>query len=96
MADAVPTPDQATRGGENFSLVLGGPLFQLLRRAHLSDDALTLAKKRVVVIALFAWLPLLLLAALQGQARARLARVVRRDRSRCLGGGAAARRGAAR
>jgi len=23
---------------EDFSLVLGGPLFQLLRRAHLSDD----------------------------------------------------------
>ena len=24
----------------DFSLVLGGPLYQLLRRAHLSDDAL--------------------------------------------------------
>ena len=24
----------------DFSLVLGGPLFQLLRRAHLSDDCL--------------------------------------------------------
>ena len=25
---------------ENFSLFLGGPLFQLLLRAHLTDDAL--------------------------------------------------------
>ena len=27
----------------DFSLVLGGPLYQLLRRTHLTDDALTLA-----------------------------------------------------
>ena len=53
---------------DSFSLVLGGPLFQLLRRAHLSDDAFTLARKRVVVIALFAWLPLLLLSAFEGKA----------------------------
>ncbi len=52
----------------DFSLVLGGPLFQLLRRAHLSDDALTMARRRVVVIALLAWLPLLVLSALEGRA----------------------------
>jgi hypothetical protein len=52
----------------DFSLILGGPLFQLLRRAHLSDDALTMARRRVVVIALLAWLPLLVLSALEGQA----------------------------
>ena len=50
----------------DFSLVLGGPLFQLLRRAHLSDDALMLVRQRVLVIALIAWLPLLLLSALEG------------------------------
>ena len=50
-----------------FSLVLGGPLFQLLRRAHLADDALMMVRQRVVVIALLAWLPLLLLSALEGQ-----------------------------
>lgn len=55
---AQPAPD--------FSLVLGGPLFQLLLRAHLSDDALTLVRKRLVVISLFTWLPLLLLSAAQG------------------------------
>ena len=46
-----------------FSLVIGGPLFQLLRRAHLSDDALQLVRQRIVVISLLAWLPLLILSA---------------------------------
>jgi hypothetical protein len=50
----------------DFSFVLGGPLFQLLRRAHLTDDALLLVRKRVIVIALLAWLPLLVLSALEG------------------------------
>jgi hypothetical protein len=50
----------------DFSLVLGGPLFQLLRRTHLADDALLLVRQRIVVIALLAWLPLLVLSALEG------------------------------
>lgn len=62
------TSDDALRDPRAFSLVLGGPLFQLLRRARLSDDALLLARQRVVVISLVAWLPLLLLSLLQGQA----------------------------
>ena len=53
---------------QDFSLVLGGPLFQLLRRAHLSDDTLMLVRQRILVISLFAWLPLLLLSSLKGQA----------------------------
>ena len=52
----------------DFSLVVGGPLFQLLRRAHLSDDALQLVRQRVVVISALAWLPLLLLSLIDGQA----------------------------
>src|SRR5438876_2618891 len=51
----------------DFSLVLGGPLFQLLRRAHLSDDALMMVRQRITVIALIAWLPLLVLSALEGR-----------------------------
>src|SRR5690349_14461619 len=51
----------------DFSLVLGGPLFQLWRRSHLSDDAMELARQRIIVISLFTWLPLLLLSALEGQ-----------------------------
>jgi len=52
----------------DFSLVLGGPLFQLLRRAHLAGDSLELLKQRIVVISLLAWLPLLVLSALDGKA----------------------------
>jgi hypothetical protein len=53
---------------QDFSIVLGGPLFQLLRRAHLTGDALELLVRRVVAIPLFAWLPLLVLSALEGRA----------------------------
>jgi hypothetical protein len=49
----------------DFSLVLGGPLFQLLRRAHLADDALMMVRQRVILIALLAWLPLLILSAIE-------------------------------
>jgi hypothetical protein len=52
----------------DFSLVLGGPLFQLYRRTHLSGDALELLLRRVLAITLFAWLPLLLLSLLDGRA----------------------------
>ena len=53
---------------QDFSVVVGGPLFQLLRRAHLSDDGLRLTRQRVIVLSLFAWLPLLALSVLGGQA----------------------------
>jgi hypothetical protein len=53
---------------EDFSLVLGGPLFQLLCRAHLSDDELALLRQRIFVISLLAWLPLLVLSVLEQQA----------------------------
>ena len=55
------------RSPPDFSLVLGGPLFQLLRRAHLADDALLMVRQRIIVIALLAWLPLLVLSALEGR-----------------------------
>jgi hypothetical protein len=48
-------------------LVLGGPLFQLLRRTSLSDDALGLLHRRIIFFALMCWLPLLVLSTLQGQ-----------------------------
>jgi hypothetical protein len=51
----------------DFSLVLGGPVFQLLRRSHLTDDALRLVHQRIIVISLFSWLPLLVLSALEGK-----------------------------
>jgi hypothetical protein len=60
------TDPHVLKDAQNFSLVLGGPLFQLLRRVHLSDDALHLLRQRIIVISLFAWLPLLALSALEG------------------------------
>lgn len=62
-----PTADDIRRDMQNFSVVLGGPLFQLLRRAHIADDALEMVRQRVLVISLIAWLPLLVLAAVDGQ-----------------------------
>lgn len=56
------------RDPPDFSLVLGGPLYQLMRRAHISGDALELVHRRAVIIALLAWLPLLLLSVLEGRA----------------------------
>jgi hypothetical protein len=52
----------------DFSVVLGGPLFQLVRRAHLSGDALELLRRRVIIITMLAWLPPFLLSALTGRA----------------------------
>jgi len=66
QSDTSGTKDQPLLEPPNFSLVLGGPLFQLMRRAHLSDDALELLRNRIVVISLLTWLPLLLLSAMEG------------------------------
>jgi hypothetical protein len=52
----------------DFSLVLGGPLYQLLRRAHLSDDALFFLRRRIVAAVLLAWLPLFILSVAEGHA----------------------------
>jgi hypothetical protein len=46
----------------DFSLVLGGPIFQLFRRSHLAGEGLELLYRRLLIITLVAWLPLLLLA----------------------------------
>ena len=62
-----PNPKSSEDAGD-FSLVLGGPLFQLFRRAHLSGSALELLTRRIIVITLFAWLPLVVLSILDGVA----------------------------
>ncbi|MEJ2530529.1 MAG: hypothetical protein P8Y92_01910 [Halioglobus sp.] len=51
---------------QDFSLVSGGPFYRFLRRLHLCDDASELLSSRVIVISLFAWLPMLILALVQG------------------------------
>ncbi len=48
----------------DFSLVVGGPLFQLLRKAGLAGDGLQLLRRRTAFLTLITWGPLALLAAL--------------------------------
>ena len=50
------------RDAPDFSLVLGGPIFQLFRRSHLAGEGLELLHRRILVITLLAWLPLLVLS----------------------------------
>jgi hypothetical protein len=59
---------KSTAAPDDFSLFLGGPLYQLFRRAHLSGAALDLLRRRMIAIALFAWLPLLVLSIVEGHA----------------------------
>lgn len=58
----------ASRDDYDFSVILGGPLFQMFRRAHLSGDALELLHRRILFFVLFTWLPLLVLSVLSGRA----------------------------
>ncbi len=51
---------------EEFSLVLGGPLYQIYRRLHLLEPPIQLVKRRVIAIILLTWFPLLVLSAAAG------------------------------
>lgn len=62
------TKPTATAEAPDFSLVLGGPLFRLYRRMHLSGPALELLRRRALVLTLFVWAPLLFLSVLDGHA----------------------------
>lgn len=50
---------------EDFSLILGGPLYQLFRKANL-DDVESRLRHRIFWVSGIAWLPLLVLCAIQG------------------------------
>ena len=58
-----PMPRLVSEEPHDFSLVMGGPIFQLFRRSHLSGDHMELLARRILVITLIAWPPLLLLSA---------------------------------
>ena len=69
MSTPSPTTDEPIlQEGPDFSLVLGGPLYQLWRRTRLAGDTLDLLRRRIVVLALLAWGPLLLLSVVEGHA----------------------------
>ena len=53
---------------DDFSLVLGGPLYNLYLRTRLSTPPLGLVRRRAVILSLACWLPLLLLSLIQGYA----------------------------
>lgn len=56
------------KGPVDFSLVLGGFLYQFFLRTHLSGDTLELLTRRIIVLSATAWLPLLLISFAQGNA----------------------------
>jgi len=53
-------------GNADFSLVMGGPLFQILLRARLLQPTMDLLPRRIFAFILFTWIPLALLTAFGG------------------------------
>ena len=64
------SPADEHAGSTDFSLVLGGPLYQIFLRSGLARPPLDLLQRRVLALPLLTWLPLLFLSALEGQAMA--------------------------
>lgn len=62
------TTDASLPTLDKFSLVAGGPLYRLMRRTHLTGDEMQWTRRRMVVLALLAWVPLLLLSMINGRA----------------------------
>lgn len=65
IAKVQPTP--TAEQSEDFSLVLGGPLYQLLLRAGLIKPPFGRLSSRIGVLTALAWLPLILLTILDGR-----------------------------
>ena len=62
-----PTPQEVPlRDDQDFSLILGGPLYQLYLRTRLARPPLQLLIRREASFSLVCWLPLLVLAAAAG------------------------------
>src|SRR6266404_4840666 len=60
--------DHVSGEGTDFTLVLGGPLYQLYLRTKLVRPALELVPRRVAFISLLCWMPLLVLTLFAGHA----------------------------
>jgi hypothetical protein len=56
---AVPAPLQEPH---EFSLVLGGLLYQMLRQTHMTGPKLELLRRRVAFLLLLCWVPLAVLS----------------------------------
>jgi hypothetical protein len=53
---------------QDFSLILGGPLYQLFCRAHLCGKVLELLRRRILVLCAVSWVPLFAFSVLEGNA----------------------------
>jgi hypothetical protein len=67
--------DERKTDAYDFSLILGGPLYQLFCRAHLCGKVLELLRRRMLVLCGISWLPLLILSGLEGNALGSAVRV---------------------
>jgi hypothetical protein len=63
-----PEPGSTPDVSADFSLTLGGPLYQLFLRLRIARPPLQLLRRRTIGVAVIAWLPLLLLSMLEGRA----------------------------
>jgi len=63
----VPLKEVAQTAPE-FSLVLGGPLYQFYLRTRLAKQPIDLVRRRIIVLSLICWLPPLVLSLLSGTA----------------------------
>jgi hypothetical protein len=64
----VAADDKSPTDLSHFSLVSGGPLYRLWRRAGLADEAMQGVRRRILVVLLLTWTPLLLLSLVEGRA----------------------------
>jgi hypothetical protein len=62
----IANPDKPESG--DFSLILGGPLFRLWLGTRLTGGQLELMRRRISVMVLLTWMPLLLLSVVEGHA----------------------------
>jgi hypothetical protein len=65
MTDAPQKTDPLLREPPDFSLVLGGPLYQLFLRGRMARPPLDLLFRRLIAIILLTWVPLLVLSAVE-------------------------------
>ncbi len=68
MSSLTPGIDPPKREQEEFSLILGGPLFRLWLSTRLTGWHLELLRRRIIAMVLLTWMPLLLLSVIEGHA----------------------------
>ncbi|HWR28567.1 MAG TPA: hypothetical protein VN631_01930, partial [Negativicutes bacterium] len=59
-------PHYASLLEQDFSLVQGGPLYQMFRKAGLAEDPIKIMLRRVVAVSAFCWIPLFVLSLWEG------------------------------